>query len=589
MKNGFYDSARAQEVRCAGVAANQFVGIEDVTAKVNEAIKPGMPAGEAAQAQRAATSGIEKECAAWAEVRCEVISLYSGAVYNLYRYKRYADVRLVFAPEFDAAFFGGDPDNYTYPRYDLDIAFFRVYEHDKPAQLENYLHWSPTGAKENQLVFVSGTPGSTSRWKTMAQLYFLRDVEYPLRLGTGRQWNAVLEKFASESLENARISQEYLYGARNGFKAISGYAAGMKNNNILAQKKAKEDELRFIYLAKNPNQPDPWKKIAEAMKVQREIYNPLAYLERMRGFVSPLARYARTLVRSAEEKTKPNAERLQEYRDSALPAVEQQLFSDTPIYKSLEVCVLGESFAQMQQALGPDNPDVVSALRGKKPEEAAEWIVERTGLESVEVRKQLYLGGQPAIEASTDPLIVLMRSIDPDARAARKRYENEVDSVERSEGAKIAQTQFSVRKYAEAPDATSSLRLSYGVVCGYLENGKSIPYFTTMDGAFQHAAEHGNKPPFRLPESWTSARSKLALATPLNFVSTADVLGGNSGSPIVNGEGEVVGVIFDVNIYGLASNFIYSDESGRAVSVDVRAIKEALKKIYGASALAAEL
>jgi hypothetical protein len=589
MKTGFYASVREQEVKCPNMSADQLVEIEDVTSRVNAAVKPAMSATEIGQAQRAAIGEIESECGSSAETRCEVVALFSGAIYHRYKYKRYTDVRLVFAPEFDVAFFGGDPDNFTFPRWDLDVAFLRLYENGKPAHLQNFLRWSPTGVRENDLVFVSGNPGATSRWKTMAQLYFLRDVDYRSRVEVHKRWIDALDKFAGESAENAQMAQEYIFGAKNGFKAISGYEAGLENEELMAKKAAQEEKLRAAYVAKNPDRGDPWQKIAEAMKVETEIYNNLAYLERMRGFASPLAQYARTLVRAAGEKNKPNGERLREYRESAIPALEEKLFSSAPVYNALETFVLGESFTQMQQALGSDNPDVRKILGGMTPQEAAKSMVAATKLGDVAFRKQLYRGGEAAIESSTDPLIVAMRAIDPDARLARKRYENEVDSVERSEGAKIAQAIFSEYGFTEPPDATSTLRLSYGVVKGYKENGKNLPYFTPMGGAFERAQEHGNQIPYRLPDRWTDAKGKLTLTSPLNFVSTADVLGGNSGSPIINKAGDVVGVVFDVNQQGLVSNFEYSDQAGRAVSVSIESIDEALRKIYGASALADEL
>ena len=280
MKNSFYAPTHGQEARCPNLAVDQLVGIDDVTSKINAAVKPGMSAAEAGQAQRAAMSTIEKECAVSAEIRCDVVTLFSGAVYNLYSYKRYTDVRLVFAPEFDIAFFGGDPDNYMYPRYDLDVAFFRVYENGKPAHVENYLKWSRAGVKEKELVFVSGNPGATNRWKIMSQLEFLRDVDYPKRIESQKRWIVVLDKFARESPENARLAQEYIFGAKNGLKAIAAYESGLQNKDILAKKAAQENTLRAAYKAKNPDLPDPWQKIADAMKVQTDIYNRLTYLER---------------------------------------------------------------------------------------------------------------------------------------------------------------------------------------------------------------------------------------------------------------------------------------------------------------------
>jgi len=335
---------------------------------------------------------------------------------------------------------------------------------------------------------------------------------------------------------------------------------------------------------------DPWTAIAKAMEVQKEIYLPLIFLERRRGaFNADLANIARDLVRVTEEKTKPNEQRLREYRDSARASLEQQLFSTAPIYKSMEIVTLAESLEEMQQAMGNENPAVQKVLQGRRPGEVAADLINGTKLEDVAVRRQLYEGGVAAIQASTDPLIVLMRTIDPDARAVRKRYEDEVESVERREGAKIAKAQFSESGFTQPPDATFTLRLSYGQVKGYTEHGKPVPYFTTMAGAFRHAEDHENEPPYRLPENWSNNQQKLNLSTPLNFVSTADIIGGSSGSPTVNKAGDVVGIIFDGNIESLPWNFAYDDTVGRAVSVDSRGILEALRKIYGASSLADEL
>jgi hypothetical protein len=589
MKTGFYANTRAEEAKCPDLELNELVGIEDVTSKVNAAVKPGMNTAQAGQAQRSAMSGIEQDCAKSTGLRCDVVILYSGEVYNLYKYKKYTDVRLVFAPEFDAAFFGGDPDNFTYPRYDLDITFFRVYENDKPAHIANYLHWSPVGVNDGDLIFVSGHPGSTGRLRTTSQLEYLREVDYPSRLETYTRRINLLQKFSGESEENARIAKEDIFSLQNSFKAITGYLGGLNDKQEMEKKAAEEQKQRAAFKASNPNAPDPWDEIATAMKVQKQIYLLLTYIERQRGYWSELAQFARTLVRVTEEKTKPSNQRLREYRDSNLPSVEQQLFSTAPIYKSLETVTLADSLAQMQQALGADNPDVQKSLNGKTPEDAAKNVIASTNLDNLAVRKQLYQGGAAAVQASTDPLIVLMRTIDPDARAVRKQYEDQVDSVERRDGTTIAKARFEKGGFTEQPDATFTLRLSYGAVRGYDENGKHIPYFTTVAGAFQHAAEHDNKPPYNLPQSWISAKTKLKLNTPLNYVSTADIIGGNSGSPAVNKKGEVVGIIFDGNIQSLVWNFFYDDKQARAVHVDSRGILEALRHIYGANGLADEL
>src|SRR5438445_8032371 len=454
IQEGFYAKTRAEEASGPDLELNELVGIEDVTSTVKAAAKPEMSSAEAGRAQRAAMSRIEKDCTSSTGLRCDVVTFYSGEVYNLSKCKEYPDVRLVFAPEFDAAFFGGDPDNFTYPRYDLDITFFRVYENDKPAHTENYLRWSKQGVRENELIFVSGHPGSTGRQRTIAQLEFLRDLDYPSRLETYKRRIALLQKFSGESEENARIAKEHLFSYQNGFKAVTGYLVPLNDRQIMATKQADEAKLQATFKAepKNKDAPNPWDEISESVKVQREMYLPLTYIERNRGFNSQLASFARWLVRATAEKTK---------------------------------------LAQMRDALGAENPVVRKLLNGKTPEDAAKDLIANTKLDDVSVRKQLYQGGTAAVVSSNDPLIALMREIDPDARELRKQYDDKVDAVERRAGAAINRTRFAHSGFNHPPDATFTLRLSYGAVKGYVENGKNIPYFTTFAGGFQHAAEHG--------------------------------------------------------------------------------------------------
>jgi hypothetical protein len=589
MKTGFYAKTQAEEAKCPDLELNVLVAIEDVTAKMKTAATPSQSAADAGQAQRSAMSAIEKDCATSTGLRCDVVTLYSGEVYNLYKYKKYTDVRLVFAPEFDTAFFGGDPDNFTYPRYDLDITFFRVYENDKPVHLDNYLRWSNTGVRDGDLIFVSGHPGNTDRLKTVAQLQFLKNVDYPSRLASYKQRIARLQEFSAESPENARIAQEAIFGLRNSQKAIKGEFEGLQDMSVLAQMDKAERGHEKAYMDKHPGDPDPWEKISNAMKVNREIYDQYIYIESGRGFASRLATYGRTLVRAAEEKPKLNGARLREFRDSALPSLEQRLFSTAPIYKNLETTTLAFALTQMQEALGPEDPAVKAALGGKSPEAAATALIAGTKLDEVTFRKQLYEGGKAAVDASTDPMIVLMRNVDPEAREVRKRFDDEVDAVVQRDGAIIARTRFAQAGFNQPPDATFTLRLSYGTVKGYEENGKKISPFTDFRGAFRHAEEHGGKPPYNLAASWLKMKSQLHLETPLNYVSTADIIGGNSGSPTVNRAGEVVGIIFDGNIQSLVLDFWYDERQARAVHVDSRGIIEALRKIYGADALADEL
>jgi hypothetical protein len=596
LKTGFYAPTQAQEGKCPDLELNVLQGIEDVTAKVNAAIKPGMSVAEQGVSTRAAMSAIEKDCATATKLRCDVVTLYSGAMYHLYKYKKYTDVRLVFAPEADIAFFGGDPDNFEYPRYDLDVCFFRVYENNQPAHLGHFFHWSTTGVTDGELIFVSGNPGTTGRLNTMAQLEFQRDVLYPYFLESLARRVQLLHQFSGQSEENARVAHEDLFSFENSLKAIKGYQSGLLDRALMAKKAGEETRMRQAVAAdekKKAEFGDPWADIAKAMDTQKQIFLPLMFLERRGGFRGDLAGIARTLVRVTEEKTKPNGERLREYRDSNLPSLEQSLFSPAPIYKTLETALLGDSLAEMQEKM-PNSPVVQRVLNGKTPAELARTLIAGTKLDDVAVRKQLYEGGVKAVQASTDPLIVLMRDIDPEARAVRKQFDDDIDAVVRRDGAIISKIRFATGGTRTYPDATFTLRLSYGAVRGYTENGEGttpkgtrLPFFTTIGGAYEHAARHGDKDPFKLPPSWMKAAVKPAV--PLNVVETADIIGGNSGSPVVNRAGEIVGIIFDGNIQSLPWNFVYDDTIGRSLHVDSRGILEALRDIYHADALADEL
>ena len=591
MKNGFYAPTRADEAKCPGVEFLVLEQITDVTAKVNAAAKPGMSTKDAGKAQREEMASLEKECSGEG-IRCDVVTFYSGAMYNLYKYKKYDDIRLVFAPEFSIAFFGGDPDNFEYPRYDLDISFFRAYENGEPAKIKDYLKWSPNGANDNELVFVSGHPGRTGRLLTTDQLTFLRDYQYPLQLDSYKQRIEMLQKFGAQSPENEREAQSDMFGLQNALKAVTGYEGGLKDKELMAQKAADEKNLQqFVSSDAQRKQQfgDPWAAIGKAVDVQKQIYKPLAYLDNLGGFRGDLARYARDIVRAAAEKQLPNNQRMRQYQDGQLPTLEQRLFSTAPIYKSLEQALLAESMAEMQSVLGADNADVKKALDGKSPDARAQELIAGTKLEDVAVRKQLYDGGQAAVDASTDPLIVLMRNIDPDARAVHNQDEDQVQSVLRQSGGDIGKALFAQKGLSVPPDATFTLRLSYGPVEGYKLDGKKVPWFTTMGGAYEHAAEHGSKPPYQLPDSWIKYKSAINLKTPYDTVSTADIIGGNSGSPVINKAGEVVGIIFDGNIQSLAWNFAYTDKVARAVEVDSRSITESLKNIYHADSLLNEL
>ncbi|MBI4455975.1 MAG: S46 family peptidase [Acidobacteria bacterium] len=591
-RNGFYAAARQQEGRCPDLELNVLTEIEDVTTQVNQGVKPDMDAAQIFAAQRAGMSTLEKNCTGATGLRCDVITLYQGGVFNLYKYKRYTDVRLVFAPESDVAFFGGDPDNFTYPRYDLDVAFFRVYEDGKPATISHYLRWSKRGTAEGELVFVSGHPGTTNRMNTLARLEYLRDKGYPFILASLDRTRATLQRFSEEGEENARIAKEELFSVENSIKALSGEVAGLRDPEVMGKRADAERELRAAVAAEPKKQAaygKAWDGIAAAQAEVAAFYRERAFFESGLAFNSRLFAIARTLVRLAAEKQRPNTDRLREYRESNLPSLELNLYSPAPIYDSFEKIKLIDSLEFLRNQLGESHPLVVKVLDGKTPQQLASEVVSGTRLMEVAVRRAVAAGGERAILESTDPMIQLAVKIDEDGRALRKRYEDRVQGVERVNYALIAKANFELKGTSVYPDATFTLRLSLGPVRRYTENGKNIAPFTNFAGLYDRASLHANKSPYQLPQRWLERKSKLSLATPLNFVSTADIIGGNSGSPVVNRSREIVGLIFDGNIQSLVWNFLYDDRQGRAIAVDSRGIVEALQNIYNARELVQEL
>ncbi len=587
--DGFYAATPGEELRCPEMELNVLVSIEDVTDKVNAGVRLEMSAAERNQAQKAQMATLEKTCADSTGLRCDVITLYAGGMFNLYRYKKYTDVRLVFAPESDIAFFGGDPDNFTYPRYDLDVSFFRAYEDGKPARADDFLHWSARGPSEGDLVFVSGNPGSTGRLLTLAQLEFRRDTRYPLSLRALTRWRNLLQEFAARGPEESRVAQYDLFRVENSLKAYTGFEQGLSDSSLMEAKREKEKELR-AEVAANPEWQKQfggaWDAIAAAQRVYAAFYPRYYTLEFSSLRASRLFLLARHLVRLAEEKTKPNQERLPDYRESALPSLELELFSKAPLSDPLEIVNLTYAFGLMEDELGKDDALVKKILAGRSPQERAAELVQGTALKDVAVRKKLAEGGLDAIRSSQDPMIVLARETDPEARAVRKRYEDEVEGVERSQGALVAKAVFAVRGRTVSPEATFTPRLSYGVVRGYVEDGKKIPWFTTFQGLYEKAT---GKLPYRLPRSFIERKAALDLSTPFDFVSTVDTTGGNSGSPLVNTRGEVVGLLFDGNIQSLPNDFVYRETVERSVSVHSEAIRECLRTIYRADTLLEEL
>ena len=592
IRRGFLAARREQEARCADLELNVLDSIEDVTARVNSAAAEGMDAEAAHRARRAAINSIEKESRDRTGLRSDVVTLYNGGQYHLYRYKTYTDVRLVFTPELDIAFFGGDPDNFEYPRYDLDITFFRAYENGAPAKVQHYLKWSREGAREGELVFIAGHPGRTERLNTVAHLEFLRDFVEPRSLNGLRRLEVLLSVYSSRSQENARRAQEELRGVQNSRKARMGALAGLQDPAVMDRKQAEEKALREA-VERSPElrarYAGAWDVISAALQDYRPVLAEYELLERGTAFRSDLFRIARMLVRLAEETAKPNAERLREYSEASLASLRQELFSPAPVYKDLETVKLADSLALLMETLGASHQTVKAVLAGKSPRARAAELVNGTRLEDVGVRKRLAAGGAAAIAASSDPMIALARLVDAPARALRKTYEVKVDEPMRRGYAKLAQARFAVYGDSVYPDATFTLRLAYGQVKGYEEDGRKIPWATTLGGAFEHAAEHQYREPFNLPKSWMENRPRLNARVPFNFVSTVDIIGGNSGSPVVNRAGEFVGIIFDMNLASLVYRFAYTDVGARAVAVHSQGIIECLRMVYKAGDLLKEL
>lgn len=591
MKTGFYARTRAEELKVPEMELRVLQEIEDVTGQVRGAEEPEMTPAEAAEARGRVIAALEKETLDKSGLRGVVVTLYSGALYHLYKYRIHNDVRLVFAPEYLIAFFGGDPDNFTYPRYDLDITLFRIYENGAPFKSAHYVKWAPEGVKEGDLVLCSGHPGSTGRLLTMAQLEFLRDTSYPFAIANNRRRQAFMREYAKRGEEQSRVAQRNLFGIENSLKAVTGYQSGLHDPKLMA-KKAQEERAFRAELAKSPELEKEfgtaWDEIAGAQKSYAAIFKPLTFFERGNGFYTTYFGIARNLVRLATERPKPNAERLREFRDASLPSVERGLLSPAPIYDEFEIVKLSDSLAQLKEELG-GTPEVRWILGDRSPREVAAELVGGTKLRDLEFRKTLAAGGLDAIYQSADPMIKLALLVDPVSRGLRAKYEKEVEAVETRNGARIAQVLFKLKGTSIAPDATGTLRLSFGAVRGYVENGKKIPFQTDFAGLYEKSAKAGNKDPYELPESFLKNKAKVRMSAPVNFVSTADSIGGNSGSPLVNRKGEFVGVLFDGNIQSLPTRFVYDDTIARSVMVSGPGIIEALLKIYDAGPLVEEI
>ncbi len=600
VRDGFYAKTQAGEVKATDLELNVLMSIEDVTARVNGAVKAGLSADAASVARASAIAQIEKESKEKTELRSDVVTLYQGGAYHLYRYKRYDDVRLVFAPEQQMAFYGGDPDNFEYPRFDLDICFFRVYENGQPAKIENFLKWNSRGPGDGELTFVSGSPGKTDRQLTVDELADKRDREVPNWLGIFNRREVLLNAWSQRSFENARRARDDLFGDQNNRKRYDGYVAALFDPEIWMSIQAREQKLRAA-IARDPKLRPTSAAYDRIKKAQTEIVRIAPrydYLEQERpitvgyrgprAFYGTLFKYGRLLIRAIDERAKPNGDRIAEFRDSARESLELDLFSTSPIYDDYEILRLTDSLTDFAEKFGANDPLVKQALAGKSTHARAVELVSGTKLKDVAFRKDLYTKNAKALSAAHDPILDLARLVDGPARNVRKIHDAQEEIKKQAYG-EIARTRFAAEGTSNYPDATFTLRLSYGTVRGYEEDGKQIPAFTNFEGLYQRAAEHENKPPFDLPQRWIDKKAKLNLATQFNFVSDADIIGGNSGSPVVNKAGEFVGIIFDGNIQSLVLDCIFSDKQARAVSVDSAAITETLRNVYEAQPLVDEL
>ncbi len=571
--DGYLATDLQAELKAPDLELNQLVSIEDVTDTVNQAVKATMTPAEASKARQATMAKIESESKAATGMRSDVVTLYGGGRYHLYRYKKYTDVRLVWAPEAQAAFFGGDADNFEYPRYCLDVTIFRVYEDGKPAQIEHFLEVNPDGAVHDDLVFVSGNPGRTQRILTADALEYQRDYRMPRILNLLRRKEILMQQYALGGPEQARRGQDALFGLQNSRKAYTGMLAGLQNPEFIDGKRAGESQLQ-----NQAGSDQPWRVISDVQRQRIELQKRSGSL---RGRIYGIAE---DIVLLTAEDQQPSEQRLREFRDSNRQSLEQALFSPAPLYDDLERFELADELARFCEIRGGSDPLVVKVLDGQGPRERAAALIQDTQLFDVEYRKQLVSSGWSGVESCQDPLIKLARLLNPEYRALRAMQE-ELDEQERQAYAKIADAKFQLEGESVYPDATFTLRLAFGLVKSYQQDGQTIPSNTTLGGAFDHQAAHGKQGEWVLPDTWEQAKDKINSSAPYNFVCTADIIGGNSGSPVVDRQGRMVGIIFDGNIQSLTADFYHEEQQGRAVAVHIAAVLEALDKIYDADEL----
>ncbi len=596
VKDGFTAVTREQEIRVPGLEIMMLVSLENVTAQVNGAVKPGTADKDALTTRRNALADLRKIEEAKTGLTCEPVTLYQGGEYWLYRYKKFTDVRLAAAPEVQVAAFGGDPDNYTYPRHNLDFALFRVYENGQPYKPEAILPFQPKGVAMGELTFISGHPGTTFRQQTHAQMVYARDLGIPFQLKSLTRQKAALQALAATSPEAHRIAADAIYGIENGTKRLSGQLLGLAKAENLRKVEEAETALKAS-VAKDPalkaRVGGSWDRVAQAVARQQALLKEATLVSA--GRVTLLG-HALTLVRLAEEQAKPSAQRLSEFSEGNLKATLARLTSPKPVEKPIDQALLAASLQEAGIELGVNHPYLKAMLGGQAPEAVAKVAVEGTKLDDPALRKQLAEGGKAALDASTDPMILLAKKLDPFNRAIRKQMEDEVTSIYSEHGGRIAEARFQVFGKALYPDATFTLRLGYGPVATYANGtGTKAQPFTTYMGMYdRHLGWGGNTAAaeggaWTLPQRWLDRQAKLDLTTRFNFIYACDTVGGNSGSPVVNAKGEFVGINFDSVYEGQGGYYVYDADTKRAVATDARAILEALRKVMDAQHLVTEL
>lgn len=584
--HGFAATSPEQELRCPGGLARVLHSTEDVTAAVREAIAAGTNDEQRNALRKKVIAEIETKCGdAQQGRRCEVVSLYSGSLYHLYRFKEWDDVRLVFAPEYQAAFYGGDPDNFVYPRFALDFALMRVYEKGRPVQPPQFLKLADKPIGEGDAVFVVGHPHRTDRLQTLAQLQMQRDVWLPLQMASAEAQQKLLHAYSQRSPEAARQAVDRLFGTENWLKSMRGEWAALKDPEVMAAKQADEARFRAAY-AERGSKDDPWADVAAATARRSAKAKELWAVDYGHKTILWMAG---KLVELAHERELPPSQRLADYRDAGLPDIERKLKADTPIAKDLEVARLAGQISEARSLLGAEHPFVKTVLGPDTPEAAAQRWVRSSRLDDVKVRTELLAGGMAAIEASNDPLIRLAKQIYPLRRELARFKEEQVDTPIQQAADRLGQARFAIYGRNLPPDATGTLRLSYGQVTGYESRGVATPWKTTFGGLLARADGFDGKAPFDLAPTIEKARAKIDARQPLDFVTTADIIGGNSGSPVVNQRGELVGLMFDSNLEALGGRFIYTDKQARSIAVDAGAIVYALERVYGAAGVVREL